>query len=153
MAATPINVGEQIYEAKVKFTNMIEFGVSMEALVSGKTPPPPEGARFDVAFEGSTSGPELKGKISGVDYLSVRADGRFELHIHGVISTQDGANISFFADGVAIPRKGSPLLDLRENVTMRTSSPLYSWVNLLQIWAQGTVDVSQQEVHVKGFVA
>ncbi len=72
--AVTIPVGERLYEATVTFTGATEFGVSMEALSSGKVPPPPEGARFDVAFAGSLRGARLNGTVTGVDYLSVRAD-------------------------------------------------------------------------------
>jgi len=156
MSAASINVGELLYEIKVKFTKVTEFGVSMDALISGKTAPPPEGARFDVAFEGVASGPKLKGNVVGVDYLHVRADGRFQLHIHAQISTVEGATIAVFATGVALPREHSPIspiADLRENVTLTTSAKAYSWVNQLQVWATGTVDLGKQEVDVKGYVA
>lgn len=153
MSTTSIDVGELLYEAKVKFTGVTEFGVSMDSLMGGETPPPPEGARFDVAFEGSTVGPKVNGSILGVDYVHVRADGRFQLHIHAEITTDDGAKISVFADGVGLPRENSPIADLRENVTLTTSSEAYSWVNRLQVWAKGTVDLEKQEVEVKGYAA
>ena len=89
----------------------------------------------------------------GIDYVRVRADGRFELHIHAAITTQDGEKIAVFADGIAVPRPDSLIADLRENVTLHTSSESYKWVNGLQIWAAVTVDFSKQEVHVRGFVA
>ena len=148
-----ISVGEHLYEVSVKFTGVSEFGVSMEALTAGKVPPPPEGARFDVAFEGNSRGPKLKGTVTGVDYLHVRADGRFQLHIHAEITTEDGAKIALFADGVAIPREGSSIADLRENVTLTTSAKAYSWVNQLQVWAIGTLDLAKQEVNVNGYAA
>ena len=153
MAATTISVGEHLYEITVKITQMTEFGVSWEALISGQVPPPPEGARFDVAFEGSLRGPKLTGKISGVDYSHVRADGRFEMHMHSVLSTDDGANIALFTDGVATPREGSSTFDLRENMTLRTSAEAYSWVNRLQVWGVGTFDLASQEVNVNGYLA
>ena len=151
--AVTIPVGEQLYEVSAKFTGATEFGVSMEALSSGKVPPPPEGARFDVAFVGSLRGPKLTGTITGVDYLSVRADGRFQLHIHAALTTEDGANIALFADGIGVPREGSSVLDLKENVTLTTSAGAYSWVNKLQVWGVGTVDLATQEVHVTGYAA
>jgi len=151
--AVTIPVGEHFYEVSVKFTDATGFGVNMEALSSGKVPPPPEGARFDVAFEGSSRGPKLSGPVTGVDYLSVRAGGRFQLHIHAVITTGDGANIALFADGVAIPREGSNILDLKENVTLTRSAKAYSWVNRLQVWGIGTVDLARQEVNVDGYAA
>ena len=153
MAAATIPVGEHLYELTVKLTQVTEFGVSMEALISGQVPPPPEGARFDVAFEGDSRGPKLTGKTRGVDYFHVRADGRFEMHMHAVLSTDDGANIAIFADGVVTPREGSSTFDLRENVTLRTSAEAYSWVNRLQVWGVGTYDLASQEVNVNGYSA
>ncbi len=153
MAATTISVGEHLYEVTLKLTQVTEFGVSMEALISGQVPPPPEGARFDLAFEGSSRGPKLTGKISGVDYIHVRADGRFEMHMHSVLSTDDGANIAVFADGVATPREGGSIFDLRENVTLRTSAEAYSWVNRLQVWGVGTSDMASKEVNLNGYSA
>ena len=35
---------ELIYEADIQFTQMVEYGASMEALTSGKAPIPLEGA-------------------------------------------------------------------------------------------------------------
>ena len=58
--------------------------------MSGQAPPPGEGARFDVYFEGPITGAKLRGSVKGVDYLHLRADGRFQLHIHAEITTDDG---------------------------------------------------------------
>lgn len=148
-----IAVGELLYEYTVKLTGLTEYGVGFEALMAGTAPPPPEGARFDVPFEGTSIGPKLKGKVTGVDYLRVRADGRFDLHIHADITTDDGQKISLHADGVALPRPGSPVAGLRENVTLFTSSKAYAWVNGLQVWATGTVDLAERVVHLKGYSA
>ncbi len=73
-----VEVGELLYEYKVKLTGMTEYGVSFQSLMAGAAAPPPEGARFDVPFEGVSNGPKLKGKVTGVDYLRIRADGRFD---------------------------------------------------------------------------
>jgi hypothetical protein len=148
-----IEVGELLYEYTVKLTGITEYGVSFESLMAGDTAPPPEGARFDVVFEGESTGPKLKGSVTGVDYLQIRADGRFELHIHGEITTDDGTRIALFANGVAAPREGSSIADLRENVTLSTSSKDFAWVNPLQIWAIGTVDLAEQVVRIKGYAA
>ena len=148
-----IEVGDLLYEYTVKFTGITDYGVSLDALMAGDAAPPAEGARFDVAFEGEATGPRLKGSLKGVDYLQVRADGRFQLHIHTEIITEDGERIAFFADGVATPREGSTIADLRENVTLTTSSKAYAWVNTLQIWATGTGDLAEQVVRIKGYAA
>ncbi len=153
MPSVTISVGEHLYDLTVNFTKVTEYGLSLEALVAGKATPPPEGARFDVAFEGVARGPKLKGTVAGVDYIHVRADGRFQLHIHAEITTEDGEKIAYFADGVATPEEGTSVAQLRENVTLTTSSHAYAWVNQLQVWVRGTADLAKQQVNVKGYAA
>ena len=143
--------GELLYEYTVQFTQVVEYGVSAEALFSGQTAPPAEGARIDVHFEGPATGARLKGTVKGVDYLHIRADGRAQLNIHAEITTEDGKKIALAADGVAIPQEGSPVFQLRENVTLTSNHPEYAWVNPLQIWAPGTVDVAKGEVRIKAY--
>jgi hypothetical protein len=62
--------------------------------MAGEVAPPVEGARFDVAFEGTATGQKLNGAIEGIDYVRSRPNGRFELHIHETIRTQDGQNVA-----------------------------------------------------------
>ena len=144
--------GELLYEYNTKFTEVVEYGASAEELISGQTPPPAEGARFDVYFEGPITG-KLNGTVKGVDYLHVRADGRCQLNIHAEITTEDGKKIALAADGVAIQEEGSPVFQLRENVTLTTNHPECSWVNPIQVWAPGTVDMAKGEIHVTGYAA
>src|SRR3954470_21551437 len=82
-ATTPI-AGALIYEYRPVITQVVEYGASADAVLSGQ-PPPAEGARFDFYLEGPISGPKLHGTFRGVDYICFRADGRAELHIHGEI--------------------------------------------------------------------
>jgi hypothetical protein len=148
-----IIVGELLYDVTAHFTKVTEYGVSLAAVVSGQVAPMPAGARFDVAFEGISRGPKLIGTISGVDYVQVRADGRIQLHIHATITTEDGATIAYFADGVATPDQNTGGAQVRElwHVTLTTSSPAYAWVNQLQGLAQATVDPAKGEIAVKGY--
>ena len=104
------------------------------------------------SFEGSATG-KLAGTVTGVSSLRVRADGRFDLHIHAVLTTESGETIAFFVNGVAVPKPNSLVFDLKENVSLHTSCDGYKWVNGLQVWASGTVDLAKQEVHVKGCAA
>jgi len=101
-----ITLGQPLYEYTLSITGLIEYGVSFEDLASGKIPPTPEGARFDVAFASEATGSKLSGKVSGIDYTHVRADGRFQLNGHAEITTENGQKISLKADGVAIQRPG-----------------------------------------------
>lgn len=143
--------GDLIYEYTTHVTSVVEYGVSADAVFSGQMPPPAEGARFDFYFEGPVTGPEVSGMVKGVDYMQMRADGRAQLHIHAEITTEDGGKIALAADGVAIAEEGSPIWQLRENVTLTTSHPEHSWVNPLQVWAPGTVDLSTGEVRIKAY--
>ena len=94
----------------------------MEALASGLVPPPSEGARFDVEFEGILHGPKLKGTLTGVDYVTVRGDGHFQLHSHVQITTEDGAKIAFSSDGIAT-EESPGRLKTSHNATLHSSSP------------------------------
>jgi Protein of unknown function (DUF3237) len=148
-----IEVGALLYEYTLNITGLTEYGTSLAELMSGKVAMPLEGARFDVYFEGPVTGEKLKGTVKGVDYLRVRPDGRMELDIHAEITTEDGQKISLKADGVCLPRKESSISDLRENITLFSSYKNYTWMNTLQVWGIGTVDLATQIIKVKGYSA
>ena len=76
--------GEKIYEVECDITGMTDYGATMDAILSGKEKVPQQGTRFDVAFEGRAKG-RLTGKVRGVDYLLMRADGRVDLDVRGTI--------------------------------------------------------------------
>lgn len=145
--------GELVYEYTLQVSEVVEYRTSADALFSGQVSPPLEGARVDFYLEGFVLGPKVKGTVRGVDYLYIRADARAELHIHAEITTEDGKKVALAADGIAVPEQGSSVLHLRESVTLLTNHPELSWVNALQLWASGTVDVSNGQVHVKGYAA
>jgi hypothetical protein len=143
--------GEKIYEYDLDITGVTDFGISLEVILSGKEAVPPQGARIDVAFEGRASG-RLTGKVRGVDYLRLRADGRFDLDIRATIETDDGQRISLSADGVAVAQPGSPVVELSENVRLTTAAASYAWVNSRQIWAPGTVNLATGKIHIEAYM-
>ena len=144
---------EVVYTWKsFKLIKMVEYGVSVDVLKPGNATPPPEGARFDAHFEADLEGPNLKGTMICADYIHVRSDRRIQLHMHGEITTDDGEKIAMFADGISSHRGGTSWHH-NENVTLITSSPKYSWVNQLQIWAKGYIDPGKGVVDVTGYVA
>ncbi len=153
MEVNSINVGKFIFEQKANITDVTEFGFSLAETLSGSIPLPAAGARFDVTFGASISGPRLNGTVTGTNYLHMRADGRLALHIHARITTDDGENISYFADGVATSQEGTPLRQLRENITFITASPAYAWLNQLQVWGVGIVDPGKGESRLKAYAA
>jgi hypothetical protein len=141
--------GEKIYEYDVDIAGVTDYGLTMEAVLSGQVAIPPQGVRIDVAFAGRASG-RLAGQVRGVDYLRMRADGRIDLDIRATIETDAGQRIALSADGVALPRPGSPMVDLAENVTLSTAVQDFAWVNGRQIWAVGTVDLATGKIHLEG---
>jgi hypothetical protein len=142
--------GELIYEYTPHVTQTVEYGVSADAMFAGEAPPP-EGARVDLYLEGPVCAGKLNGTVRGVDYLNFRADGRAELHIHAEIVAEDGKNVALEAGGVAIRQDGSSLLKLREHVSLRSNQAELAWVNGLEIWARGVVDVASGQVHLRAF--
>jgi hypothetical protein len=142
--------GEKIYEYDLDVTGMTDYGVSLDAILSGKEKIPPQGARVDVAFEGRATG-RLTGQVRGIDYLRIRADGRIDLDIRIVIETADGSRIALSADGVGNPRTGEPIADLFENVSLTTAAEDYAWVNTHQGWGFGTVNFATGKIHIEAY--
>ena len=94
--------GELIYEYTIQSTRATSYGVpALDALLSGAADIPPQGARYDLAFQGPIVGPRLRGTVELTDYIHIRPDGRVQLHIHAEITTEDGKKIALYADGVA----------------------------------------------------
>jgi translation initiation factor IF-1 len=143
--------GEKIYEIDANITGVTDYGVTMDAILSGKEKVPLQGARFDVAFEGSSKG-RIAGKVRGIDYILMRADGRVDLDIRATLETEDGHRIAAHIDGVGSPRANEPIVDLAENVRLATAATKYDWVNSRQIWARGTVNLATGKIHVEGFM-
>ena len=145
-------IGELVYELNLKMSSMTEFGLSLQDAISGKVPVPPAGARFDGHFNGTIIGKDFKGSVDKlVDYFYLRPDGRFELNIYGDITTDGGQKISISGGGIATPRKGTTLSDLRENIILFSSHKEFTYLNKLQIWAVGTVDNATGIINIKGY--
>lgn len=144
-------LGELLYEYTARFTNVVEYGTPLRPLLSGELAIPAHGARFDIAFEGDVRG-KLAGRLSAIDYLNVRADGRMELDLRGALRTQDGAHIAFRAGGVCLPGAPEQPSFLRENVRLTTSHAAYAWLNGLEIWALGHADILTGSVDLRGYV-
>ena len=143
--------GEKIYEYDLDVTQVTDFGITLEDVLSGKTSVPMQGARIDVAFEGRATG-RLAGRLHGIDYLLIRADGRVDLNIHAVIETEDGHKIALAADGVCLLHSAEPIADVCENVELITASEDYAWVNTRQVWGVGTVNFASGKIHVEAYM-
>jgi hypothetical protein len=145
-----IAVGEQVFELSLQITSITDFGMTLEELNEGKAPPP-AGVRLDAAVSGPCKG-KVNGHMDAIDYLYVRADGRFELHIHGVLTTDDGARIAATATGMGSPNEDGALR-LLEYVSLLTAAPGYEWLNTLSIRGEGSVNPASGEIVVRGYAA
>ena len=123
----------------------------MEAILAGKEKVPPQGARFDIAFERRAKG-RLSGRVRGIDYFQMRADGRGDLDIRASIETDDGRWIAMSADGVLLPHAAEPIADIFENVCLTTAAADYAWVNTRQIWGAGTVNFATGKIHIDAYM-
>ncbi len=143
--------GEKIYEYDLDVTGVTDFGVTLDAALSGQVAIPPQGIRIDVAFAGPVSG-RLAGRVTGVDFARMRADGRVDLDVRATIATADGHRIALSAGGVGRPRAGEPVADLSENVALTTAAGDYAWVNTRQVWGVGTVNFATGKIHIEAFM-
>lgn len=147
---TPVVSPDVLFDERVHLTGITEYGVGWHDLVNGEIPLPPQGVRFDIAFEGVFEGPKIRGTIRGVDYLEVRSDGRFMLNIHATLITDDGEAIAMQETGQLLP-DAAGRAQLRLAMTCTTSSPAYTWINTLPMWGVGSVDMNTGEVRVQAY--
>ncbi len=143
--------GEKIYEYDLDVSGITDYGVGLDAILSGQEKLPPQGVRIDVAFEGRAVG-RLAGRVRGIDYLRLRADGRIDLDIRAILETDDGYRIALSADGVGVPRAAEPVADLSENISLSTVAEVYAWVNTRQIWGSGTVNFATGKIHINAYM-
>lgn len=136
---------ELLFEEQVTLTDFVEYGFSLQDVMEGK-PIPKSGARFDIYFEGDVLGDKINGKITGVDYLEIRADRRFFLNLYATILTNDGASIQVKETG--INDQGT----LKLNMEFHTNDERYEWMNHAQVTGLGAVDFNTGKAEVKGYL-
>lgn len=141
-----------LFEEHIHLTGITEYGISWEEMNAGEQPIPAEGARFDLFFEGDLKGPRITGKVKGVDYMTVRADGKFILSLHAIVITDDGESIALEEDGILIPDEDDPeYADLQLNMKFITATQHYAWLNKKMVWGIGRVDREQGTLHIQAY--
>ena len=60
----PTMRGEKVYEQELDLNGVTDYGVSMDALLSGKEAVPLQGARFDLAVDGRSMGRVAGGRTA-----------------------------------------------------------------------------------------
>lgn len=148
-----IPVDAHMFDEKLHLTNIADYGVSIQEFTTRSISLPPAGARFDIAYEGRIEGERLRGTLRGVDYAWVRPDGRFQLDIRARLTTDDGAPIALYADGIMKAPDANGIAELRLNMTLTTAAPAYTWVNGLQIWGTGRVNLETGQIRVSTYSA
>lgn len=141
---------EHLFDEEIQLTGITEYGIRWEDIIDASADIPPQGARFDLAFEGKVIGKKLNGTIKGMDYLQIRSDGKFMLNIHAAIVTDDGETIAVKEDGISSPEP-SGTAKLHLNMEFFTTSEKYSWINKKQVWSVGEVNMTSGNVKVSGF--
>ena len=144
-------VQEHLYDAVGQITKTTDFGIDLR--VSGRTPSPPEGLRFDFDWQAELTGPKIRGKIAGTNYSYTRADGVTFVDSHAVLTTPEGDRIAIRTEGISTRQAGSTIFQQRENISFYTACAKYSWINHIQGWATGTVDLSTGRIAMKAYSA
>jgi len=131
--------GELLCEIKAKITDTVII-------------PVPEGTRANVEVAGTVSGPKVSGTGKGIDYTLIRADSTGLLHIHAVLTTEEGDLIYVEASGFATPTDQEGRSNIKEAVTFKTASEKYAWLNTTLAVAEGYADMTTGELYLKYFV-
>ncbi|MGD9755301.1 MAG: DUF3237 family protein [Acidimicrobiia bacterium] len=143
-------LGDKLYEGHFAVTSVVEYGGSLQMVATGAAAVPLCGLRVDVGFEGPVSG-RIDGTMRGTDHIQIRADGRIELNVRGELTTHDGAKIAVEVGGVAVRQPTGRSL-LRQHAKLTTADPAYVWVNALEIWATGIVDLAAGTIDVAAYL-
>ena len=144
-------VQEYLYDAKGQITKTIDFGIDLR--VSTQTPVPPQGLRFNFDWQADLAGSKLKGRIVGTNYAYTTADGVSHVDSQGVLTTPEGDRIAVHTTGISTRKKDSPLFLQHENISFFTGSERYRWVNQVQAWGNGTVDLATGRFEIKAYIA
>jgi hypothetical protein len=146
-------VQEHLYDETGQMAEAIDFGIDAQSLFSGRTPVAPQGVRINTNYQSEITGPKLKGKLVGTNYMLWRADGVGIANVQAVLTTREGERIVYHADRIFTAEQGSPIYQLRESLNFYTACPKYSWVNRLLIWGTGTIDLSTRKIALRVYAA
>ena len=89
----------------------------------------PSGMRVDFPFEGTATSPHWDGErpVTGVDYVTFRADGNMSLDIHGIIG-EKRESVGYTATGVSIAVSKTEAHP-KELITFQTGNEDLAWLN------------------------
>jgi len=84
--------------------------------------------------------------------LLFRKDGTGILHVHGVVTTEEGELIYIEASGFVTPTDQEGRSDMKETVICQTTSKKYAWSNTILVVSEGYSNTRTGEVHLKYFL-
>jgi hypothetical protein len=144
--------GELIYEYTIQSTGATSYGVpALDVLLSSAADIPPQGARYDLAFQGPIVGQRLRGTVELTDYIHIRPDGRVQLHIHAEITTEEARRSRSLPMASPTSRRIIRWRSARKRdhddfrARLRVGKPTSDL-------GPGTVDLAEGEAHVTGYV-
>jgi hypothetical protein len=105
----------------------------------------PEGDRVDVEFEGELCpGGRVSGRLKGIDYITINANGVGLLHIHGTVTNDATGLVAFLGTGLAtLAADGT--FTTREFFTFQTASAEVAWLNRIAGIGVGSGDLNKKE--------
>lgn len=128
-----------------------DVGLRMPPEVIGEVP---EGIRVNFYLTGgSITGERLSGGVeaSGADWLLIRKDGIGVVDVRATMTTSDGGLIYTHYNGVLdagedgytafLEGRLPPQIPIRTAPRFHTAHPSYQWLNRLQCYSVGTVDL------------
>src|SRR5262249_27410845 len=128
--------------------NIVEYGVSLVASLSGKGALPAAGVRFDCLLPGRSARAEGERGANRHRLRPYECGRQSQLHIHAQLEPEDGHSIAFFGDGVALPQQAQRNCCYERTSLFFTESPTYAWLNQLQGMGHGAIDPGKGEVTV-----
>ena len=149
--------------ANLEYLFSYNVGLRMPPEVIGEVP---EGIRINIYLTGGDiSGPRLNGKVEpvGADWLLLRRDGTGVVDVRTTFTTNDGALI--YASYLGILDTGEdgyqrfleghlpPTIPIRTAPRLQTAHPNYIWLNRLQCYSIGNVDMAASRVSYDVFTA
>ncbi|HEX9531446.1 MAG TPA: DUF3237 family protein [bacterium] len=103
-------------------------------------------------LEGAIRGPRLTGRLRWANHSRQREDGVWCPDAHGVVTTDDGAQILMTMRGYNIPAKVSGERgSVVATCTFSSSEAKYRWLNNVIAVVEGTRDPERNETRLKAY--
>ena len=99
--------------------------------------------------DGTATGERVRGTVRWSNHPHRRSDGIMLPDAHGVIRTEDGADVLFDLRGRSVPAGEGGRLGQNLLATFEAEDAAYSWLNNALCVAEGVIDVQTLRMHIK----